>query len=104
MAKGKTFTMSDLAETVSKKTGMSMKDTRAAIKLTFEGIANGLKKNDRVAISGVGSFSKTVKPAQKGGKKAVNPFTGEEYTTKPKPASTKVKFRPSSGFKGMLGK
>ncbi|MHB8604214.1 MAG: HU family DNA-binding protein [Thermoplasmatota archaeon] len=98
----KTFTTSDLVGWVAKKTGMKPKDTRAAIKATFEGIATGLKKNDRVTITGMGSFAKKVKPAQKGGQKAKNPFTGEEYTTKPKPASTKVRFRPGGGFKGML--
>ncbi len=99
----KTFTTSDLVEAIAKKTGMTPKDARKGVKATFEAIASGLKKNDRVAITGMGSFSKTVKPAQKGGKKAINPFTGEEYTTKDKPASTKVKFRPSGGFKTLLG-
>jgi nucleoid DNA-binding protein len=102
MAKAKTFTMGDLAEYVAKKGGVSTKDARKIIKLTFEGVASGLKKNDRVAITGMGSFSKKVRPAQKGGKKAKNPFTGEEYTTKPKPASTKVKFRPAGAFKNIL--
>ena len=99
----KTANMKDLVDHVAKKTGMSGKDTRAAIKTTFDGVALLLKKNDRVSISGVGTFAKTVKPAQKGGQKAKNPFTGEEYTTKPKPASTKVKFRAGKGFKGNLG-
>ncbi|HVL47061.1 MAG TPA: HU family DNA-binding protein [Candidatus Thermoplasmatota archaeon] len=103
MAKAKTYTMSDLAEYVSKKGGVSTKDARKIIKLTFEGVATGLKKNDRVAITGMGSFSKKTKPAQRGGKKAKNPFTGEEYITKPKPASTKVKFRPAGAFKGLVG-
>lgn len=94
----------ELAEWVAKKGGMPTKQARTAIKLTFEGIALNLKKADKVNITGIGSFSKKVKPAQKGGKKAVNPFTGEEYTTKSKPASTKVKFRPGSGFKTILGK
>ncbi|HEX2066050.1 MAG TPA: HU family DNA-binding protein, partial [Candidatus Thermoplasmatota archaeon] len=48
-------------------------------------------------------FSKTVRPADKGGKKATNPFTGEPYTTKPRPASTKVKFRAGKGFHSHLG-
>ena len=98
----KTFSTSDLAQWVAKKTDLKPKQARAAIKATFEGIATGLKKNDRVSITGMGSFAKKVKPAQRGGQKAKNPFTGEEYTTKPKPASTKVKFRPGGGFKGML--
>lgn len=99
----KAISTKELAEWVAKKTGMSTKQARQGIKSTFEGIASSLKKADRVSISGVGTFTKTVKPAQKGGKKAVNPFTGEEYTTKPKPATTKVKFRPGKGFKTMLG-
>jgi DNA-binding protein HU-beta len=93
----------DIAEWVSKDTGLSMKDSRAAVNSTFESVAKLLKKNDRVTVSGIGVFSKTIRPAQKGGKKATNPFTGAEYTTKPKPASTKVKFRPGKGFKEMLG-
>ena len=99
----KTANMKDLVDHVAKKTGMSGKDTRSAIKTTFDSIAMLLKKNDRVSISGVGTFAKTVKPAQKGGQKAKNPFTGEEYTTKPKPAQTKVKFRAGKGFKSGVG-
>lgn len=94
----------ELAEWVGKKASLSTKQARTAIKLTFEGIALNLKKTDKVNITGIGSFSKKVKPATRGGKKAINPFTGAEYTTKSKPASTKVKFRPGSGFKTILGK
>lgn len=36
--------------------------------------------------------------ADKGGKKAKNPFTGEEYTTKPRPAKTKLKARGLKSF------
>ncbi len=103
MAATKTAKTTDIAELVAKKTGLSPKQAREAIKTTFEGVATLLKKNDRVTVTGVGTFSKTVKPAQKGGKKAKNPFTGEEYITKDKPASTKVKFRPGKGFKTGLG-
>ena len=99
----KTAKTSDIAEHVAKKTGLTPKQARDSIKATFEGIATLLKKNDRVTVSGVGTFGKKVTPAQKGGKKAINPFTKEEYTTKPKPASTKVKFRPGKGFKTNLG-
>ncbi|MEA3201079.1 MAG: DNA-binding protein HU-beta [Thermoplasmata archaeon] len=99
----KTAKTTDIAEHVAKKTGLAPKQAREAIKATFDGVAVLLKKNDRVSVTGVGTFSKTVKPAQKGGQKAKNPFTGEEYVTKPKPASTKVKFRPGKGFKTNLG-
>jgi nucleoid DNA-binding protein len=100
----KTAKIADLAEYVAKKTGMKPRDARTGIMTTFEGIATLLKKNDRVSITGVGIFAKTVKPAQKGGQKAINPFTKEEYITKPKPAQTKVKFRPGKGFKQGVGK
>jgi len=93
----------DIADYVAKKTGLTPKQARDAIKTTFEGVATLLKKNERVTVTGVGTFSKKVTPAQKGGKKAKNPFTGEDYITKPKPASTKVKFRPGKGFKTTLG-
>src|SRR5688572_14235610 len=99
----KTAKTADIAEHVSKQTGLSMKDSRAAITATFEGVARLLKSNDRVSLSGVGVFAKTTRPAQKGGQKAKNPFTGEEYLTKPKPASVKVKFRAGKGFKGGMG-
>ncbi len=93
----------ELAEWVAKKANIPTKQARTTIKLTFEGIAQNLKRADKVNITGIGSFSKKVKPAQKGGKKATNPFTGEEYTTKPKPASVKVKFRAGKGFKAGFG-
>lgn len=99
----KTAKTTDVADYVARQTGMSTREARDAIRATFDGVASLLKKNDRVSITGVGVFSKTVRAAQKGGKKATNPFTGEEYTTKPKPASTKVKFRPGKGFKTGVG-
>ncbi|MGQ0534722.1 MAG: HU family DNA-binding protein [Methanobacteriota archaeon] len=96
--------MSDLADHVAKKTKLKKSQAREAIKAMFDGVGNGLKRAGRVSITGIGSFVKTVKPAQKGGKEATNPFTREKYITKAKPASAKVKFRPSKGFKGMIGK
>lgn len=99
----KTAKTADVAEHVAKETGLSTKESRAAVRATFDAVAKLLKKNDRVSLTGVGVFSKTVKPAQKGGQKATNPFTGEAYVTKPKPASTKVKFRPGKDFKTSAG-
>ena len=98
-----TAKLTDVTEYVAKQTGLSNKQSKQAIQAAFEGVGKLLKKNDKVSITGVGTFAKTVKPAQKGGKKATNPFTGEEYITKNKPASTKVKFRPGKGFKSNFG-
>ena len=95
---------SDVASYVAEQTGMSLKESRAAVSAAFEGVAKLLKKNERVTITGVGTFSKKTKPAQKGGKKAKNPFTGEDYITKAKPAQTKVKFRAGKGFTQHIGR
>jgi DNA-binding protein HU-beta len=94
----------NIAEYVAEETGLSLKESRAAVQATFEGVAKLLRKNDRVTVTGVGAFSKTVRPAQKGGQKATNPFTGAPYVTKPKPATTKVKFRAGKGFTQHLGR
>ena len=95
-----TAKLTDVSEYVAKQTGLNNKQSKQAVQASFEAVGKLLKKNDKVTITGVGTFAKSVKPAQKGGKKAKNPFTGEEYITKNKPASTKVKFRPGKGFKG----
>jgi nucleoid DNA-binding protein len=94
----------DIAEHVAKSAGLSNKQARAAVNATFEAVARLLKKSERVTVTGFGAFSKKVKPASKGGQKAVNPFTKEPYVTKSKPASTKVKFRAGKGFTQHLGK
>lgn len=94
----------DIVEHVVKETGLAKKDAKQAVNATFTAVARLLKKNERVTVTGIGTFSKKVKPADKGGKKATNPFTGESYITKPKPASTKVKFRAGKGFTQHLGK
>jgi nucleoid DNA-binding protein len=39
------------------------------------------------------------KPAQKGGVKKINQFTGQEYVTKAKPAENQVKIRPLKNLK-----
>jgi len=90
----------DIAAHVANETGLSKRDAKDAVNATFAAVAKLLKKNERVVVTGVGAFSKKVKPAEKGGKKAINPFTKEPYTTKAKPASTKVKFRAGKGFLG----
>lgn len=90
----------DIAEHVANETGLSKKQARDAVNATFTAIGKLLKKNDRVTVTGIGAFSKKVKPATKGGKKAINPFTKEPYVTKSKPASTKVRFRAGKAFLG----
>lgn len=98
----KSYSKSDLINDVMKKTKTDRKTTKNVVETALESLQNGLKKNGRVSISGFGTFSTRKTKAQKGGQKKINPFTGEEYTTKAKPSQTKVKFRPAQAFKGMF--
>lgn len=100
----KSYSKTDLINDVVKKTKMPRKDAKAAIDTAFESLQTGLRKTGRVSVSGFGTFSTRKTKAQKGGQKKINPFTGEEYTTKAKPAQTKVKFRPAQAFKGLFNK
>lgn len=94
----------DIADHVANETGLAKRDAKLAVNATFHAVAKLLKKNERVVVTGIGAFSKRTKPAEKGGKKAINPFTKEPYVTKAKPASTKVKFRAGKGFTQHIGK
>jgi nucleoid DNA-binding protein len=63
----------------------------------------GPKGAGAVTLPGMFKITATRTKADKGGKKQKNPFTGEEYTTKPKPAKTKVKARGLKNFLDSLG-
>lgn len=87
---------------LAEKHGLSAKQAKAMLHDYQETVAKEAKKTGRVrTVLGVFSIKKV--PAQKGGKKAKNPFTGEEYVTKAKPATVKLKFRPSKTAKGLIG-
>lgn len=93
----RTMIVEEMAETAD----ISLKQAKIAL-ATFEDI---LKCHLCGGGSGLfilpGLFKATVriKPAVAGGKKAINPFTKEEYITKPKPASKVLKLLPLKGLK-----
>jgi DNA-binding protein HU-beta len=82
----------DLVNEIAKVTGLSKKDSGAALEAALVSITKALKKKDSVTLIGFGTF-KTVKTAARKGR---NPQTGKEIQIK---ASTRVKFSVGKALK-----
>ncbi len=63
----------ELVSIVSEKAGLSKKDADAAISATISAITEALKKDDKVALVGFGTFEVRARAARMG----KNPQTGE---------------------------
>jgi len=93
---------SDIAKDLQKKhPALSARQARDMANSVFDSVKKGLARHGKVRTP-IGIFTKKVKPAQKGGGKGTNPFTGEEYIKKAKPATATAKFRPNRSFKETL--
>jgi len=66
------MTKTDLVEYVAKKVNLTNKAAREAVAAVFGGIADALKKGERVVVTGFGTFSVRSRAARKGR----NPQTG----------------------------
>lgn len=98
----KTLSESDLRKQLANELGLKPKELKRIEETQQKLIEKNLKKGVAVKVPVIGTvFTKKI-PAKKGGKKATNPFTGETYITKSKPASTKVKVRPSTKLKSIF--
>ena len=64
----------ELIAAVAEKSGLSKKDSEAAVAATIAAITDALKAEDKVQIVGFGAFEVKERPARK----ARNPKTGEE--------------------------
>ena len=82
----------ELIAAVAEKSGLSKKDSEAAVVATIAAITDALKADDKVQIVGFGSFEVKKKAAHMGR----NPRTGEECLI---PASRVVKFTPGKALK-----
>jgi len=71
------------------ESGLSKADAKKALDAFINTTTNVLKKNDRVALVGFGSFSVSERAARKGR----NPQTGKEINIKAKKV---VKFKPGA--------
>ena len=85
----------ELVEAIAKKTGLSKKDSEAAVKAFVEVVSTQLKKKDKVQLIGFGTFE-TAKRAARTGK---NPQTGKEIKF---PASVAPKFKPGKALKDLV--
>ena len=87
----------ELIEAMSKESGLTKKDTEKALKAFTDIVSEQLKKNDKVALIGFGTFE-TSKRAERTGK---NPQTGEEIKI---PASIAPRFKAGKALKDLVNK
>jgi DNA-binding protein HU-beta len=88
-------TKKDIAAAVADQTGMTKKDSEAAVNAVFETITETLKDGGEVSIAGFGKFVVAEKPARQG----INPATGEKIEIA---ASRAPKFKAAKTLKDEL--
>lgn len=79
----------ELVEAMASDSGLSKADAKKALDAFINTTTKALKKDDRVALVGFGSFSVSERAARKGR----NPQTGKEINIKAKKV---VKFKPGA--------
>ena len=82
----------EFIDAVASKTGLSKKDTQAALEATLETITETLAKKDSVSFIGFGTFSTSERAART----ARVPGTGAEVQV---PATTVAKFKVGKALK-----
>ncbi len=79
----------ELIDAIAAGSGLTKADSKRALDAFIDATTNALKKSNRVALVGFGSFSVAKREARKGR----NPQTGKEITI---PAKKVVKFKPGA--------
>lgn len=89
------MTKTDLVNFITEETGLTRADAMCALEAVMKGIVKGLKKEEKVALTGFATFTAKKKAA------AVrrNPRTGEPVKT---PAHIAVTFKAGSKLKEAL--
>lgn len=82
----------ELIQSVAEKTGLTKKDSTAAVDAVFSTIQEDLVKGEKVQLIGFGNFEVRHRAARKGR----NPQTNEEITI---PASKVPAFKPGKTLK-----
>jgi DNA-binding protein HU-beta len=82
----------DLVNSMAEKSGLSKKDSEAALNAVVASIEESLSKGDKVVLVGFGTFEAKKRAARVGR----NPQTKEEITI---PASTAPVFKAGKGLK-----
>lgn len=91
----KKLTKESLVNTVSEKSGLSKKDSAAAVSVTLEAIKEALTKGEKVQLIGFGTFDVVERAARTG----INPQTKEKMQI---PAKKAVRFRAGKALKGAV--
>ena len=91
------MTKAELIGKVAESTGLAKKDAEVAIDATFDAIAEVLAAQDKIQISGFGTFSTKFRAERE----ANNPRTGERMKVA---ASTAVVFKAGKGLKDQVNK
>ncbi len=86
------MTKAELIAKIAEKAGLSKADAGKALNATVESITVALKKGDKVALVGFGTFETRKRAARKG----KNPQTGAEIKI---PATTTPAFKAGKGLK-----
>lgn len=88
---------SELVDAIAKDTGLTKKDSEAALKSIIETISKELSKGREVSLIGFGTFAVGKRAARSGR----NPKTGETIKI---PASKSPKFKPGKALKDKVNK
>ncbi len=81
----------ELVKAIAAGSGLSKKDSEAALNAVVASVTKALKDGDKVALIGFGTFSVVEKAERKG----VNPATKQEIVI---PAKKVVKFKAGAGL------
>ena len=85
----------ELVDAIAKQTGLSKKDSEAAVKAFTDTVSKALKKGDKVQLVGFGTFEVSKRAARTGR----NPQTGAEMKIK---ASKAPKFKAGKALKDLV--
>lgn len=86
---GGSMTKTELIEEVAKRSGLQKRKVATAVSAVFDSITEALKKGEKVALVGFGTFSVSKRKARRGR----NPKTGAEIKI---PARKSPKFSPGA--------
>lgn len=89
------MTKAELVAAVAEKADITKKDAEAAVKATFEAVADALKAGDKVAVAGFGTFSVKKRAART----ATNPQTKEKVEL---PETTVPAFKAGKALKDLV--
>ncbi|HBB42082.1 MAG TPA: HU family DNA-binding protein [Treponema sp.] len=91
------MTKVELVDAIAESTGLTKKDSEAAVKAFQEAVSSALVKGDKVQLVGFGTFSVGERKARIGH----NPATGAEIKI---PASKTAKFTAGKALKELVNK